>query len=91
MGTDPTAQQAYVFSMRQFVGHRVHVRPGWLHQVTNMQPCMKLAWDFYDKAHMAAYVASWQLIASSIMRKIAEDYMAVGLVLLQAILKNVRG
>ena len=91
MGTDPANQQADVFSMHQFVGDRVHVPPGWLHQVTNVQPCMKLAWDFYDKAHMAAYVASWQLIASGVTRENAEDYMAVGRVLVQAIRKNIRG
>ena len=89
MGTDPATGQFYVLSWYQFAGQRVHVRPGWMHQVTNLQPCLKLAWDFYTKAQMPAYIASWQLIASPIMRHNAEDYMAVGRVLVKAITNNV--
>ena len=61
---------------------------GWMHQVINLQPCLKLAWDVYTKAQMPAYIASWQLIANSIMRHNAEDYMAVGRVLVKAITKS---
>ena len=53
-----------------------------MHQVTNL---LILAWELYSKAQLPAYIASWQLIASPLMRHNAEDYMAVGRVLVKAI------
>ena len=39
-------------------GDMVHVPPGWPHQLLNLKPCVKLAWDYYDPVNMAWYVLS---------------------------------
>ena len=73
--------------------YKLHVaRHGYLIPEThNNNELWSLMTKHCRVSHMAAYVASWQLIVSSITRKNAEDYMAVGCVLVQAILKNVSG
>ena len=51
----------------------VHVPPGWPHQVVNLAPCVKMAWDFYDIEHLTHYVLSRQYIAKYMPK--SDDYM----------------
>lgn len=64
--------------VKQFAGTLVHVPPGWVHQVTNLQPCLKLAWDVYERANYGAYALLQQRIASPLFgTAMAPDYMAL--------------
>lgn len=61
----------------------VHQRPhsiitipaGWLHQVTNLRLCVKLAWELIDPNKLYMYALAWQFIASRITMHNAPDYM----------------
>jgi hypothetical protein len=39
----------------QYPGEAIRVQPGMLHQVRNLQPCVKLAFDYIDLAHLGSY------------------------------------
>jgi JmjC domain, hydroxylase len=46
-----TACPGDVVTLNQSVGDVIHVPPGWVHQVVNLQPCLKVACDVYDPLH----------------------------------------
>jgi hypothetical protein len=55
----------------------VYVPPGWAHQVTNLQPCLKVAWDVYVPQHFASYALLHSTIAAPLFQNaMPEDYMA---------------
>lgn len=67
-----------VFLVEQRAGDVVVVEPGWMHQVTNLQPNIKMAWDRFDPRDFGTYA----LLHTSIICKHfckgtqAPDYMA---------------
>lgn len=61
----------------------VHVPAGHMHQVENMLPGIKVAFDKYVPANLARYVLSWQYVTSQIAR--TPDYMCVAIVVKNAI------
>lgn len=55
----------------------VPVPAGWLHQVENLQDCVKIAWDMMFLERMALYMRTWLHILSGITKSNAPDYMAM--------------
>ena len=66
MGMIPGTSTPYVAIVKQGHGEMVHVPAGWVHQVINMRPCIKMAWDVYQPKHLLNYVLSQQYVASQI-------------------------
>jgi len=54
LGNDPKTGLAYVRVVFQSHGERVYVPAGWVHQVENLQDCVKLAWDFFGSPERLA-------------------------------------
>ena len=74
--------------VKQCHGDMVHVPAGYMHQVENLHPCLKVAWDIYVVEHLHRYALSWRYIGSK-MRG-AADYMASAVVVKHAILDLVQ-
>ncbi|KAL3157775.1 hypothetical protein ABBQ32_012200 [Trebouxia sp. C0010 RCD-2024] len=87
LGKDLETGCAYVRTVYQHHGQVVHVPAGWLHQVENLQDCVKIAWDRMVPERMAAYMATWQLVLASVIKSNAPDYMAATGVLWVAVQK----
>ncbi len=78
MGMIPGTSTPYVAIVKQGHGEMVHVPAGWVHQVINMRPCIKMAWDVYQPKHLLNYVLSQQYVASQITSTSnTADYMSV--------------
>ena len=75
--------RATVQVLHQHNGAMVHVPAGWPHQVLNLKPCVKLAWDCYDPVNMARYAQSWLYIRGKYMPR-SDDYMGAAVVLKNA-------
>lgn len=71
--------------LEQRHGQLVEVPPGWIHQVTNLLECIKMAWDVYELAHVPDYVASWHHISSQVTCSNSEDYMSCRLLIHSAL------
>ena len=69
-------QRNYVQIVFQHHGELIHIPSGWIHQVTNLQDCIKVAWDYYVPAHMSCYASAWKLIHAQVTKTNASDYMA---------------
>lgn len=68
--------------LEQKGGDMVFVPPGWVHQVTNLQPCLKVAWDTYDARHYEQYCLLHRRIACKYFGStMADDYMSFNLLL----------
>ncbi len=66
----------------QRAGDMVYVPPGWIHQVYNLQPCIKLAWDYYDEKHFALYAMLQSRIAAPLFgNMMTDDYMGSSFVM----------
>ena len=76
--------RATVQVLYQHNGDMVHVPAGWPHQLLNLKPCVKLAWDYYDPVSMARYARSWLYIRGKYMPR-SDDYMGAAVVLKNAI------
>ena len=70
--------------IKQCHGDMVHVPAGYMHQVTNILPCVKIAWDQYVVQHLHRYALSWRYISSKIRN--SPDYMSSAVLVKQAIL-----
>ncbi|KXZ41080.1 hypothetical protein GPECTOR_836g70 [Gonium pectorale] len=65
-------------------GDLVTVPPGWWHQVINVQPCAKVAWDKWDPKDMFSYVQCIQLLTSAgCLEWLAHDYQSLEPVLVE--------
>lgn len=53
----------------------INVPPGWLHQVTNLAPNVKLAWDCRVVEHMPAYSRVHALISKHMGDRGVQDYV----------------
>ncbi len=77
--------EGHVRVLEQYSGDTVVVSPGWIHQVQNHQPCLKLAFDVFVASSFPAYIDSWLQVASKVTADgNATDYMAVNDVLAYA-------
>ena len=46
---------------------KVVIPPGWLHQVVNKLPCIKMARDFYVMGGLVDYVSNWQHVGQPLL------------------------
>ena len=68
-----------VIILDQMAGDIVHVLPGYMHAVYNMQPCIKLAYDFLTSEDVLSTAVSMVNIASGVFgQRMADDYSDVG-------------
>jgi JmjC domain, hydroxylase len=75
-----------VVTLMQGIGDVIHVPPGWVHQVYNMAPCVKVACHVYDPTHSHAYALTSRYIASPLFGDaMREDHMAVNDVVLEVL------
>lgn len=71
-----------VLQIEQTAGQLVYVPAGWVHQVTNFSPNVKVAWDCYTPGNFHKYSQLQHRIASSIFKQgMARDYMSSNMVL----------
>jgi hypothetical protein len=71
-------QPGSVLVIEQRAGEMIRVVPGWIHQVSNLQPSLKLAFEVYDVNHFHAYGLLMHRIASPLFGKaMPRDYMGV--------------
>lgn len=77
-------QQAFIHAMprnsvivlQQYAGDRIYVPPGWPHQVTNFQTCIKVAFDVFDPPNFVKYAQlQKQCIQPFFATSMAPDYM----------------
>ncbi|DBA96413.1 TPA: putative JmjC domain-containing histone demethylation protein 2C [Trebouxia sp. C0004] len=86
LGDDPRTGLAYVRVVYQFHGERMYVPAGWVHQVENLQDCVKLAWDFFGSAErLAVCFAAWQHVHAKLADINAPDYLCASAVLCRAV------
>ena len=69
----------------QMPGDMVTVPVGWLHQVVNMQSCVKIACDVSRPNNLALCMASWKLVSSGIMQRNTPDYVCTAAAVVKAI------
>ena len=63
--------------IEQHAGEVVHVPSGWVHQVENLAPSLKMAWDYYDGRHMGRYARAHRTVVAPFFGPSqAPDYMA---------------
>jgi len=71
--------------IKQRHGDMVHVPAGHMHQVENLEDCVKIAWDKYVAANMSRYALSWLYVTSQVTG--GADYMAAAVVVKNAIIE----
>lgn len=72
-----TARAGSVVIVEQRARDVVYAPPGWVHQVTNRQACLKVVWDAYDANHYASYALLQTAIAAPLFKtSMVADYMA---------------
>lgn len=71
-----------VVEVKQYAGQIVYVAPGWLHTVLNLQPCIKMAWDYQEVQNLPLYIRSWK---QHNRFKVGEDYSGLMNLLLQGV------
>lgn len=71
----------------QYSGEIIHVQTGFLHQVCNLQPCVKLAFDYVDTSEVCAYAWLHREVIAKMTGAYGPptDYMAVLHTIVQAI------
>jgi hypothetical protein len=74
LGGDECHQQ-YVTIFHKFARTKVHVPLGWVHNICNIQPCVKFAWDFLQM-EILKDVVQVNHLSKNIMKN-AIDYMVV--------------
>lgn len=70
-----------VVEVMQCPGQLVHVPAGWPHQVINVSPNVKVAWDYYDADNMHKYVQLQSIAAKCFKDSMMKDYMSFNMVL----------
>jgi hypothetical protein len=66
-----------VVVLEQRHGQVVYMPPGWVHQVTNKEPCVKLAWDYYEPSNFGKYALVHDMAAKLFGDAMADDYVSV--------------
>jgi hypothetical protein len=75
----------YLLLVQHFVGDLINIPLKWVHQVRNLQACVKFAWDFYKLENMKTIVQSNHMGCSIIAN--AQDYMAITWILSVIVIK----
>lgn len=71
-----------VVQVEQKVGQLVYVPAGWAHQVVNVSPNVKVAWDYYAADNFHKYAQLQHRIASKFFKEgMAKDYMSFNMVM----------
>lgn len=71
-----------IVQLQQKAGEMVYVPTGWIHQVVNLSPNVKVAWDYYSPDNFHKYAQLQYRIASKFFRQgMARDYMSFNMVL----------
>jgi hypothetical protein len=71
-----------VVQLQQKAGQLVYVPPGWVHQVVNLSPNVKVAWDYYIADNFHKYAQLQHRIACKFFRGgMAQDYMSFNMVM----------
>jgi hypothetical protein len=78
-GVDEESGEYYVTKVEQFHGHWIEFEPGMLHQVINLQPCVKFAYDTYKFCRLQQYINVWMYLICQFMAhdRNANDYMQI--------------
>jgi oxalate decarboxylase/phosphoglucose isomerase-like protein (cupin superfamily) len=71
--------------VKQRHGQVVYVPPGWAHQVTNEQPCLKVAWDYYDPNNFGKYALVHKMASRFFGVAMSPDYVSINLVAMKAL------
>ena len=69
--------EAHVIEIDQCAGQEVWVPPGCIHQVVNLEDCVKVAWDYLQPDHMHLYMQHNLDIGSGVIGSNAPDYVAL--------------
>ena len=81
---------AYLQVKYQHHGEMMYVPAGLVHQVENLQMCVKLAWDFFGcSSRLPVCLAVWQQVHARIDSISAKDYLYAAAVLHRAVDKLV--
>ena len=89
----PLMSSADFMVLYQKPGDMVIVPCGWVHQVVNMQNCVKIACDVSNPDNLVCSLASWKLVSSGIMatgvnmQRITPDCVCAAAAVVQAVLK----
>ena len=102
-GTSPTRPlltEAGIMSLQSVLGNNnvvvvmqkhgdlVHVPPGWMHQVTNLGPCVKLAFVFLKPGSVGAYLEVYNLVQKhGLFRHFHTDYVGLQVFLKKRLLE----
>lgn len=69
-----------------FHGERLYLPAGWVHQVENLQDCVKIAWDLFSSIErLPVCLAAWQHVHAKIADINAPDYLYAVAVLCRAV------
>ena len=74
-----------VVELEQRPGQLVHVPAGWPHQVTNVSPNVKVAWDCYDACNMHKYMQLQSIVSQCFKDGMANDYMSSNMVICEQV------
>ena len=61
-------QRPAVTLLWQHHGQVVHVPAGHMHMVVNLQPCIKMAWEYWKDDKLVNYILAWKFISSQMTR-----------------------
>ena len=81
MQVTATRDMNQMVRLAQKPGDKIYVPPGWIHTVYTNLPCVKVAWDCYDPAHVHYYAYVHRHINSGLFSvqegpaNNAEDFM----------------
>ncbi len=87
---EPLMSSADFKVLYQKPGDMITVPCGWLHQVVNMQSCVKIACDVSNPDNLVFSLASWKLVSSGIMAtgvnmpRITADYVCAAAAVVKA-------
>ena len=59
----------YVDIIEQFAGDMVMVPGGVMHLVTNVQPCIKVAWDYFKMENVVNYELARELVVKHLRQR----------------------
>jgi JmjC domain, hydroxylase len=69
-------------------GEVVYMPPSWVHQVTNLQPVLKVAFDFYDPNHFGLYALVHGVASRFFKQNMSTDYAYINLIMEDILLKQ---
>ena len=81
IASDKGCKAAGIYIHEQCSWERLIVHPGWMHAVTNVEPCIKFAYDFIPACDILTAAFSQHVLASGYFAaRMAMDYTALATV-----------